>query len=226
MKVGVFGGAFNPIHIGHLNTASEIMWKVGLDRVYFVVAARPPHKENESLTDFERRHTMVELAIADNGKFYASRVEMERPGTSYTIDTMRHFQEEFGHDVYFITGQDAIEDIGTWKSAATLLKTCNFIVATRPGYDASTLEDLLQGVLSVRYKNVKLQTLGKSEDGEMETLGVVGASSVIKITRVTPLDISSTDLRERIRRGGPMKYLMPESVERYIREEGLFSDNI
>jgi len=226
MKVGILGGAFNPIHIGHLNTAYEIMLKAGLDRVYFVVAARPPHKENETLADFEHRFSMVELAIAGEERFHASAIEMERPGASYTIDTMRYFQERFGHDVYFITGQDAMEDVGSWKSASTLLKTCNFIVASRPGYNTNALEDLLQGVLSVRYKNLTLTVLGKAADGSTETLGVAGASSVIRVVKVTPLDISSTSIRNRIRKGERVKYLLPESVERYIHEEGIFSDKI
>lgn len=225
MRIGVLGGAFNPVHLAHLNTAQEVMYKTSLDRVYFVVAARPPHKEDETLADFEDRYRMVELATADNSAFYPSRVEMERPGPSYTIDTMRRFQERFGHDVHFITGQDAMEDIGSWKSAAALLKTCGFIVATRPGYDPAALEDVMQGVLSVRYKNIKLNVIGRAGDGSVETLRVEGAGTMIRLVRVTSLDISSTEIRRRLRAGEPVKYLVPDGVEKYLHERGLFADN-
>ena len=225
MRVGVFGGVFNPIHIGHLNTAQEVAYKVGLARVYFVVTARPPHKETADLLGFSDRYRMVELATADNEIFRPSKIEMERPGPSYTIDTMRYFQGRFGHDVHFITGQDAMEDIGSWKSAGALLKTCNFIVTTRPGYDPSALEDLMQGVLSVRYKNLELTVLSKKENGSIEKLGVSGSGAVIRVVKVTQLDISSTDIRRRLREGAPVKYLVPDSVERYLHEKRLFCGN-
>ncbi len=221
MKIGVFGGAFNPVHMAHLITANEVAMRLNLDRVYFVVSARPPHKAHDTLIDFHHRLRMVELATESNENFYASGLEKERPGPSYAVDTMRYFRDRFGAGVHFIAGQDAVEDIGTWRSAATLLKTCNLVVVSRPGFDTSALVDVLQSVLSLKYKNIKLETMGISEDGIVETIHVVGGLSRIHVVKVTPVDISSTQIRERLRNGNSIKYLVPEPVEMYLREEGI-----
>ncbi|HEB73436.1 MAG TPA: nicotinate-nucleotide adenylyltransferase [Nitrospirae bacterium] len=218
MMIGVLGGSFNPIHIGHLSVAQEAAQLMKLDRVYFVVSANPPHKEKETLIEKRHRYKMVELALADNPIFYPSANEMERGGISYTIDTMQSFKEQFGDDVYFITGQDAIEEIGSWKSAAALLKTFNIVVTTRPGYDSSALFDLLQSVLSVKYANLKLKFIGKNSSGTVESAGVTGSSSAIHFVRTPMLDISSSDIRKRLVEGRSIKYLVPGVVERYLKD--------
>lgn len=222
MKVGVFGGAFNPIHIGHLAAASEIAGKAGLERVYFVVSARPPHKEDHNLAGAEERYRMVELATGDNPLFRASRVEIDRPGASYTIDTMRHFHEMYGADVFFMVGQDAMEDVGGWHSAPALLKTSNFIVASRPGYDPSTLMEVLSGVLGAVYRNIKLIPVEIGEGGVTTLMRVDGAASTIRIEQITPMAVSSSLIRHKVACGEPIKYLVPDAVERYLRSEGLY----
>ncbi len=222
MKIGVLGGSFNPIHIGHLSVAQEVAQLIKIDRVYFVVAAKPPHKQEGALIDNDHRYAMVELALKDNPLFYPSRLELHREGLSYTIDTMHSFKERFGQDIYFITGQDAIEDIGSWKSAATLLKSFNFIVATRPGHDSTALFDLLQSVLAVKYINLRLKTIGTSDDGLIESIGVVGSSSLIHLIKTPLLDISSSDIRDRLKAGRSIKYLVPEAVERYLKDKRIF----
>lgn len=131
---------------------------------------------------------------------------------------MRHFREELGSGVFFIAGQDAMEDIGSWKSAATLLKTYNFAISTRPGYDSSALIDLLQGVLAVKYVNVRFKPSRISHGGLVETTGIDGASSEIHIVNTTALDISSSLIREKLRTGRSVKYLVPEAVERYLKD--------
>ncbi len=219
MRIGVLGGSFNPIHIGHLNTAQEVAGLLNMDRIYFTVSAQPPHKTTDSLIDGDHRYRMVELAVQDNPLFFPSRIELDREGPSYTIDTMRHFRDKFGGDIYFIVGQDAMEDVGSWKSAATLLKTFNFVVTTRPGHDSSALLDVLQSVLDIKYNNVKLKSIGKTRNGPYETIKVAGASAVIELVNVTPLDISSSMIRARVRRGDTIKYLVPAAVERYLIEE-------
>lgn len=224
MKVGVFGGAFNPIHTGHLAAVSEVAGKAGLDRVYFVVSARPPHKEDHNMAPAQERYRMVELAVEDNPLFRASRVEIDRPGASYTMDTMRHFHELYGDDVFFIVGQDAMEDVGSWHSASALLKTTNFIVASRPGYDPSTLIDVLSGVLGAVYRNVKLLPLEVDEDGVTQLMRVEGAASTIRIAQITPLGISSSLIRRKVACGEPIKYLVPDAVARYLKAEGLYRD--
>lgn len=218
MIVGILGGSFNPIHIGHLSVAQETAQLMKMDRVYFVVSATPPHKQKETLIENHHRYKMVELALEDNPLFYPSREEMDREGISYTIDTMRSFKERFGDDIYFITGQDAIEDIGTWKSAATLLKTFHIVVTTRPGYDPSALFDLLSGVLSLKYANLKLKSTGDNIGGLVETVGVSGSSSAIHLVRTPLLDISSSDIRKRLMEGRSIKYLVPDAVERYLND--------
>lgn len=165
---------------------------------------------------------MVELATRDNIAFVPSDIELVRPGPSYTIETMRYFQDKFGPQVHFIAGQDAMEDIGSWRSAEVLLKSCNFIVMTRPGYDPHILRDVLQGVLSVRYKNLNLKPAVKSEGDVIESFGVTGGSSHINLVSVTPLDISSSEIRRRLGRGQPVKYLVPEVVDEYLKKERLF----
>lgn len=217
MKVGVMGGSFNPIHIGHLVAANEVAHKMALDRVYFVLSARPPHKDEQELFNQESRYRMMELALAGNPVFRPSRVEMDRPGPSYTIDTMRHYKDKYGESVYFILGQDAMEDIGHWHSAPTLLKTLNFIVVARPGYDASALMEVLQGVLSAMYKNIRIIHAGH-EDGD-DVYSVEGSSTTIRVISITQLDISSSSIRRRIAAREPIKYLVPGVVERYLIEE-------
>jgi nicotinate-nucleotide adenylyltransferase len=165
---------------------------------------------------------MVELATADNPLFRASRVEIDRPGASYTLDTMRHFREQYGDDVYFIVGQDAMEDVGSWHSASTLLKTSNFIVVSRPGYDPTTLMEVLSGVLNAVYKNVRLLPLDVDEEGVTSVMRVEGAASTIRLTQITPLGISSSLIRRKVALGEPIKYLVPEAVERYLKSEGLY----
>jgi len=222
MKIGVMGGSFNPIHLGHLNTAHEVAQALSLERVYFTVSGIPPHKDVENLIDSHHRYRMVELAVADNPLFRPSRMELDREGPSYTIDTMRRFRETVGGELCFIAGQDAIEDIGSWRSSATLLKTFDFAVATRPGFDSNALVDVLQGVLEVKYNNLKLKPMGVSQDGLTETIKIVGASSVIRIVQVTPLDISSSRIRDRLLRGRSVKYLVPGVVEKYLDDERVF----
>lgn len=222
MKVGVFGGAFNPIHVGHLAAVSEVADRAGLERVYFVVSARPPHKGDHLMADAESRYGMVELATEDNPIFRASRVEIGRPGASYTVDTMRHFRERYGDDVYFILGQDAMEDVGSWHSASTLLKTTNFIVVTRPGYDPSALMDVLNGVLGAVYKNIRIIELDVDMDGVTRLMRVEGTASTIRLMEITPLGISSSLIRARMLRGEPVKYLVPDAVERYLKLNGIY----
>ncbi len=221
MRVGIFGGAFNPVHIGHLCIAHEVAQLLCMEKVYFVISGSPPHKEDNLLMGASHRYKMVQLACLDNPTLSPSKAELQREGPSYTIDTMAHFKSEVGADVHFIAGQDAIEDIGSWKSAATLLKSHNFAIATRPGYDPSTLIEVLQNVLEVKYHNVKLKVVSQSDDGRVKTLKIAGSSSIIHIVNTSMLAISSTDIRERLQNDRSIKYLVPTEVEKYlIKEKG------
>ena len=195
----IMGGTFDPIHYGHLATAAAVKYKFGLDKILFIPAGRPAHKDNSKVTDNEDRYKMTCLAVESNPDFLVTRMEIDRPGKSYSVDTVRELKKICGHDVrfYFITGADAILDIFTWKNPAELLSLCEFIAVTRPGY---TKKKMVDGIVNI-----------------IEQYG-----SKIYYMEVPALDISSSDIRKRLRSGMPVKYLLPESVEKYIYENHLY----
>ncbi|MCK4325868.1 nicotinate-nucleotide adenylyltransferase [bacterium] len=192
MRIGILGGTFNPVHCGHLVAADEVREKLALEKVIFVPSASPPHKNHPDIAPPEDRYQMTILATQSNPFFSASDLELQRPGKSYSIETVKKFLNIYGKDtkLYFITGTDAILEIFTWKDREELLKLCQFIVATRPGFDAGKIE----------------RTILKQ----------------VHLLKIPGLDISSTDIRSRIKEGRTIKYLLPEKVEEYIYEHGLY----
>ena len=135
MKIGILGGTFNPIHIGHLILAEEAREKLGLDRVIFVPAYFPPHKENSDIAPARERLAMVKIAIRGNKNFLASDIEIKRDGRSYTIDTIKEFKKRYpGDELYFIIGSDLLKYLDEWKDLSEIIRMVEFIVATRPGY--------------------------------------------------------------------------------------------
>ena len=195
-KIGVMGGTFDPVHFGHLVTAEAALSEFNLDRVLFVPSGQPPHKNPNLVGDSEHRYLMTICATLTNPAFDVSRVEIERTGATYTVDTLRLLQQEYGSNshLYFITGADVIADVMNWKNSVEVLSMAGFIAATRPGYHFP--ECARQWFLEH----------GK-ELHEME---------------VPAMAISSTDIRQRIKAGKPIRYLVPESVEYYIRKNGLY----
>jgi nicotinate-nucleotide adenylyltransferase len=149
-KKGIMGGTFDPIHYGHLVTAEEVRDYFDLEEVVFVPSARPPHKIGQEISDPEHRYLMVVLATVTNPYFRVSRVEIERPGPSYSIDTVWYFKKIWGEDteIFFITGADAFAQISNWNNPAELLSLCTFVAASRPGYRLR-LEGSLQGKIEV-----------------------------------------------------------------------------
>ncbi len=197
-SLGIMGGTFDPIHYGHLVTAEAARCTFGLERVLFVPSFRPPHKPDREISDKEHRYLMTVLATVTNPYFGVSRVEIDRPGFSYTVDTLRELRRQYpGTELFFVTGADAILEICTWQDPPALLKMCHFIAATRPGYPLNGLKRLER-------------ELGK------------GVKQRIHRFEVPALAISSTDIRDRVRHGRPIKYLVPESVEHYIYKHGLY----
>jgi nicotinate-nucleotide adenylyltransferase len=197
MRVGVLGGTFDPIHIGHLVAAEEVRAQLRLDRVVFVPAGLPPHKLTEHLLPVEHRLAMVKLAIASNPYFTVSRVDIDRFGPCYTVDTIELLRDEWGGEVelYFIMGSDSLADILTWHRTERLIRLCRLAVMERPGYrvDVEELERLLPGI-----------------------------TSRIHFINSPQLDISSTDIQRRVRQGLPIKYQVPQAVEDYIYEHELY----
>ncbi|MGI9950841.1 nicotinate-nucleotide adenylyltransferase [Moorellaceae bacterium AZ2] len=197
--VGLMGGTFDPIHYGHLVAAEEARDEFKLERVIFIPSGHPPHKKDCLVTPAEHRYRMTVLATASNHYFEVSRIEIDRPGLSYTIDTVTEFRRLLGPEpeLYFITGADAILEILHWKDVEDLLRKCRFIAATRPGFPLEKLKDLKPQL---------------PPDGWQR----------IHFLEVPALAISSTDIRRRVREGKTIKYLLPEAVEEYIRREGLY----
>ncbi|MFZ5631614.1 MAG: nicotinate-nucleotide adenylyltransferase [Bacillota bacterium] len=197
-KIGIMGGTFDPIHYGHLVAAEGARHHFDLDEVIFVPAARPPHKGNRVISDPVHRLNMSVLATGSNVNFEVSDIEIKRRGTSYTIDTVSYFHQMLPEStIYFITGADAVMEILTWHRVEELLDLCFFIAATRPGY---RLENL-----AVSLKELPPYCIEK-----------------ITVMEVPALAISSTDIRDRVARGMPIKYLLPEEVENYIYVKGLY----
>ena len=198
MRVGVFGGTYDPIHYGHLVAGEEARCAMDLDRVLYVPNARPPHKVEHKISAVEQRLEMIRLAIANNPAFELSTIEIDRPGLSYSVDTIAALREELGPDVelYFILGEDALADLPTWHQAQRLLELCRLIAVNRPGYHSFSLR-LLERQLP-------------------------GVSERVHSVRVPELAIWSTELRARVSSGLPIRYLVPDSVLDYIQRNGLY----
>jgi nicotinate-nucleotide adenylyltransferase len=189
------GGTFDPIHHGHLVTAEEALVQFGLDEVVFVPTGQPWMKEkNREVSPAEHRYLMTVIATASNPHFSVSRLEVDRGGPTYTVETLRALGEQFGPqtELFFVTGADAILEIFHWKAPDEALELARFIAATRPGYDIDRFEE------------------------------AATAHPNISVMAVPALAISSTDIRERIRQGRPIRYLVPEGVKAYIDKEGLY----
>ncbi|MEX0755837.1 MAG: nicotinate-nucleotide adenylyltransferase [Actinomycetota bacterium] len=192
-KLGVMGGTFDPIHNGHLTTAEEALVQFGLDEVVFVPTGSPWMKQHEVVSPSEHRYLMTVIATASNPRFSVSRIDVDRDGPTYTIDTLLALADEH-HDaeLYFVTGADAILEIFDWKDPADLLGLAHFIAATRPGYDLTALE------------------------------ASTATRERVSVMNIPALAISSTDVRRRVREGRPIRYLVPEGVKSYVEKTGLY----
>jgi nicotinate-nucleotide adenylyltransferase len=192
-RVGVMGGTFDPVHHGHLVAASEVQAFFDLDEVIFVPTGQPWQKSDRQVTSAEHRYLMTVIATAANPRFRVSRVDIERSGPTYTIDTLRDLGAAMPDDeLFFITGADALTEIFTWRDAAELFALAHFVGCTRPGYDMST--DSLTGIPAER----------------------------VTILEIPALAISSTDCRERTAAGQPVWYLVPDGVVQYIAKHNLY----
>ncbi len=194
------GGTFDPIHHGHLVAAEAVRTGLGLERVVFVPASSPPHKVGRRISPAGHRLAMVWLATLSNPSFEVSTIELERDGVSYTIDTVRYLRRQYGDnaDLFFITGADAVLEIMSWKNARELLRMCQFVAVTRPGYSMAGLEALRE-------------SLGPDLVGRIQGF------------EVPALAISSSDLRRMVKGGKSIRYLTPESVSQYIQKNGLYA---
>jgi len=198
MNIGVLGGTFDPIHMGHLIIAEEIRGHLDLTEVLFVPAGEPWLKTNNSISPAEHRVQMVRLAIADEASFKLSTMEIERAGPSYTIDTIAQFKSQIGagDKLFFILGWDNLMQLPQWREPSRLVQMCRLVAVPRVGYlppDLNTLE-----------------------------VAVPGLSQSAIMLNTPQIEISSSEIRSRVARGLSIHHLVPEPVERYIRQHGLY----
>nr|WP_296863952.1 nicotinate-nucleotide adenylyltransferase [Thermosyntropha sp.] len=199
-RIGIMGGTFDPIHFGHLVAAEWVRFEFALDKVIFVPAGNPPHKAGREITGAEHRYRMVEMAIKDNPYFDVSPVEKERGGKSYTIDTIAYFKSVYnGAEIFFIMGADSLLTFNTWKNIDQLIDMCRFVVVTRPGY------------------------VIEPDFWEKSGLPPI-AKEKIKFIEIPGMDISSSEIRKRIKQNKPIKYLLPRELEEYIYEHRLYQE--
>lgn len=212
-RLGLFGGTFNPIHYGHLRAAEEVAEALNLSRLWFIPAAEPPHKAPQEITPFAVRLTMTRLAVGEHPLIAVSDIEGQRPGKSYSIETVRCLRERFGPawELYFILGLDAILEIQTWKEYRELFTLCHFVVLDRPGYDAKLLGDLL-----CREVHPQCRPL-EGAAGFQHPSGYK-----VFFQAITLMDISATGIRGLVRQGRSIRYLLPEAVRGYIIDNKLY----
>ncbi len=201
-RLGIIGGTFDPPHYGHLALAENARAQLQLDRVLFVLAGQPPHKPDRPITSAHHRVAMVEAAIADHSAFALSRVDLDRAGPHYTVETLALLRQEYpaGRDypaaeLFFLIGEDSLAQFPTWRDPANIVRQARLAVMPRPGYEPD------------------LEMLERAVPGLRERLVWLDAPC---------LDIAASDMRRRAREGLPLRYLVPPPVEVYIREHRLY----
>jgi nicotinate-nucleotide adenylyltransferase len=199
MRMGVFGGTFDPIHLGHLAVARSIQATLSLDKVIFVPAGQPWLKAGTPVSSVNDRVEMLRLAIARQKAFVLSTLEAERPGPSYSVDTMETLRRQSGSDsvLFFLLGSDALMDIAKWKEPRRLIQICQLVAFARPGFGLPTMDAL--------------------------EAAVPGLTERVVFVEVPQVNIRATDIRSRIAEGRSIKRLVPRAVERYILEHGLYN---
>ncbi|MBW1891844.1 MAG: nicotinate (nicotinamide) nucleotide adenylyltransferase [Deltaproteobacteria bacterium] len=220
MKIGLFGGTFNPIHLGHLRAIKEVSETFELSKTYLIPAALPPHKPHQDIAAAKDRLAMIRLAVDHLAAFEISDIELNRSGPSYTIDTLKHFKSVIGpaHQTYLIMGIDAFLEIDTWKSYLEIFKLTPVIIMARPaGTDSrsdspwKSVADFIRQKVSLHYDCTDTHACHSSDEYQS-----------IYFTDVSLLDISGTKIRDLVRQGKSIRFLVPEQIEHYIRQRGLY----
>ena len=198
MNIGVLGGTFDPVHSGHLVIAEEARLRFGLNKVLFVPAGQPWLKTNREITLAVHRVEMVKLAIAGNASFELLPIEIDRPGPSYSVDTVAALQQKLGPGakIFFLIGWDSLAELPQWKEPARLIQLCKLVAVTRPGFSRPDLKSLEPSVPGITQSVVWLN--------------------------IPPIDISSSDIRDRVAQGLSIHRLVPDDVESYIAENKLY----
>jgi nicotinate-nucleotide adenylyltransferase len=218
MKLGIYGGTFNPIHYGHLRTAEEVFDMLSLDKILFIPSGKTPF-DKPGLEKAVHRYEMVKRAVKGNGHFEASDIEIRRQGRSYTVDTVKILREIYSDDeLYFILGIDAFLDLPKWKQPDVLLDMTNLVVISRPRYT-------FDGLSSSPYlSDVARNTLRELDRGGRSDCAFnISGSKKGYLCRVTGLNISASAIRDMAMSGKNIKYLLPDSVKSYIISSKLYS---
>ena len=201
MRIGVFGGTFDPVHVGHLILAEQCREQGELGEVWFVPSARPPHKLDAVVTPFDRRADMLTLAITGQPQFRVDRLERDRPGPSFTADTLDELRQRHPeHTFALIVGADVLPDLKTWRDPKRILAAAELLAAARPGFGMMSAEDVAAD-LSIPTEAVRLRRV-----------------------EMPQLEVSSRDIRRRVAEGRTIRYLTPRAVEEYVRERKLYGE--
>jgi nicotinate-nucleotide adenylyltransferase len=211
-RLGILGGTFDPVHLGHLRVAEEALETLGLDEILFVPVSVPPHKPDKKILSFESRRRMLELAIAGNPRFRLSDIERRMPGKSYTVHSLGQLQQENpGADLFFLVGCDAFFEMDTWYDYREIFRLAHIVVLCRPECREDEILEFVSGKVSRLYRIVP---------ENHAILHPVFCS--IHSLQNTRIDISSTRIRELASRGQSVRYLVPEGVWSYIGENSLY----
>jgi nicotinate-nucleotide adenylyltransferase len=214
LRLGILGGTFDPVHLGHLRIAEEICERLDLEKVFLVPGALPPHKKQEPVTPFEYRLEMAKIAVEASPNLNVLDLEGQRLGYSYTIETLKEIHDKFKRlsHLFFIIGIDAFQEIKTWKKYKSLFKYTNFVVINRLGYSIQGLDSFVFS-LGAGFEKTDDITF-KNRSGNM----------LIQMT-ASLMEISSTDIRNLVSKGKSIRYLVPEPIIRYIYEKKLYGLN-
>ena len=213
MRIGLLGGTYNPIHMGHLRLAEEVRELFDLKEVHFIPSLIPPHKQEDTIVLAHHRMTMVRLAVDSNPAFVASDIELRRKGPSYTVDTLKHLHQTYGPSLqpYFILGMDAFQEITTWSRYQELFHLSHFVVVSRPGYQRKKIHAILPVEILHEFR------YNKKSNEYLHSSGYVTYFRTIH-----RYEISSSEIRLFVMEGKSIRYLVPDRVKQYIEEEGLY----
>jgi len=223
MRLGIMGGTFDPIHLGHLRAAEEIYWAFDLQRIIFVPAARPPHKEEAVTASALHRYEMVSLATVFTPYFSVSSIELQRPGKSYSVETVREFQRIYGPQatLYFIVGVDAFLEMSEWREAGELLMLTRVLVTARPGWRLDEVERLLTSRQRQVLGHPSFKYL-KVAEVQPERVEQESALPQVLLVEVVSLDIASRDIRQLVEEGRSIRHLVPDTVAAYMAKNRLY----
>ncbi len=219
LKIGLFGGTFDPIHNATIILCEKTCHLFSLDRIYFIPCSEPPHKTRKDISHSFHRYAMVVLGTAEHSKFFPSFYEIEKGGKSYTIDTLTHFQNLFGkeHQIFFILGIDSLVDIKSWKDNEKILEGWNLIVLNRNGYKVSDVKNKFPDWISKMIEVVEKKVEYPKPDSSC-----LNYSKKIFFAKTEPVQISASAIREKVRHKESLRGLVPARVEMYINKFNLY----